>query len=302
MLGIEIKNEEIEKILNNYNYKFTHKDDNFVVTIPEMRLDLLGPRDFVEEIGRVYGYDKINPILPPVSKEVIQDNNIWIKIYLAKQKLVNEGYREVMTYVFRDKGEVEVLASASDKNYLRKTLADGLKESIVLNQKNLPLLGIDEVKVFEVGIIFINNKEEIHVAYGNKKDIIEISLDKYIENIFPEFSTNILSSIYKYYDYKDKESSVFNLWSIYPFITRDIAVWVPEGVKPEILIDIYKDFGTELLVNEPKLFDSFTKDQRTSFAYRLVFQAKDRTLTDEEINKIMSEITEKIKSLGWEVR
>ena len=101
---------------------------------------------------------------------------------------------------------------------------------------------------------------------------------------------------------KNKELLTFKPWSIYPFITRDIAVWVPEGVKPEILIDIYKDFGTELLVREPKLFDSFTKDQKTSFAYRLVFQSKDKTLTDEEINKIMLEITEKVKSLGWEVR
>ncbi|OGJ11059.1 hypothetical protein A2565_00955 [Candidatus Nomurabacteria bacterium RIFOXYD1_FULL_36_19] len=71
---------------------------------------------------------------------------------------------------------------------------------------------------------------------------------------------------------------------------------------PEVLIDIYKDFGTELLVGEPKLFDSFTKSGKTSFAYRLVFQAMDRTLTDEEINKIMSEITKKIVSMGFEVR
>ena len=85
-------------------------------------------------------------------------------------------------------------------------------------------------------------------------------------------------------------------------MTRDIAVWLPEGIKPEELVSIYKDFGTELLIREPKLFDSFTKNGKTSFAYRLVFQASDKTLTDEEINKIMSEITEKIVSFGWEVR
>ncbi len=92
------------------------------------------------------------------------------------------------------------------------------------------------------------------------------------------------------------------MWSIYPFITRDIAVWVPIHVSPDELIKIYKDFGTELLVTEPKLFDSFTKDKKKSFAFRLVFQSYDKTLTDEEINGIMLKISEKISSLGWEVR
>ncbi len=300
ILGVEIKDEDIEKILKNYKYQFSHRLDLWEVEIPSMRLDLTGPHDFAEEIGRVYGYDKIIQLLPEVSKDILPDNKTWIKICLAKQKLVEGGYKEVMTYVFRNKGEFEVLASASDKNYLRTNLVDGLKESIILNQKNLPLLGFDEVKIFEVGTIFKNNKEEIHVAYGNKKNIEEESLDKYIEDNYPEISPDILSciSLSPYY----KELTAFEMWSVYPFITRDIAVWIPEGVRPEILIDIYKDFGTELLACEPKLFDSFTKDKRTSFAYRLVFQSKERTLTDEEINKIMSEITEKIVSLGWEVR
>jgi phenylalanyl-tRNA synthetase beta subunit len=50
------------------------------------------------------------------------------------------------------------------------------------------------------------------------------------------------------------------------------------------------------------LFDTFTKDGRTSYAFRLVFQATDRTLTDEEVNKIMDELYAVALSNGWEVR
>jgi phenylalanyl-tRNA synthetase beta subunit len=92
------------------------------------------------------------------------------------------------------------------------------------------------------------------------------------------------------------------MWSLYPFIVRDIAVWVPEGTEAEKLRDIYKEFGTELLQGEPKLVDTFTKDGKISYAFRLIFQSYDKTLTDEEINAIMSKITEKISSLGFEVR
>lgn len=302
MLGVNINNKEIEKILKNYNYNFTQTEDNFEVTIPSMRLDLIGSRDFVEEIGRVYGYEKIIPEIPKVDFKR-EDNSVWIKTFLVKQKLINDGYREVMTYVFRNKGDLEVLASPSGKNFLRTNLTDGIKESISFNQKNLPLLGLDDVKVFEVGTVFTKKGEQLNVAYGDKKNVIEISLNKFIKDAFPEFSSeNILTEILKPSNSENMEIQVFKPWSIYPFMTRDIAVWTPEGIGPEMLIDIYKDFGTELLVIEPQLFDSFTKNKKTSFAYRLVFQSMEKTLTDEEINPIMDKINAKISELGWEVR
>jgi phenylalanyl-tRNA synthetase beta subunit len=65
---------------------------------------------------------------------------------------------------------------------------------------------------------------------------------------------------------------------------------------------LYQDMGTELLVTEPQFFDSFTKDGRTSYAYRLIFQSYDKTLTDEEVSGIMANIADKIMALGWQVR
>jgi len=58
----------------------------------------------------------------------------------------------------------------------------------------------------------------------------------------------------------------------------------------------------ELLVREPWLIDEYKKEGRTSYAFRLVFQAFGRTLTDEEANKIMAKIGEKMAKKGWQVR
>ena len=60
--------------------------------------------------------------------------------------------------------------------------------------------------------------------------------------------------------------------------------------------------GTDLLIKEPYLFDSFSKEGRTSYAYRLVFQSYEKTLSDDEINPIMDKINAKISELGWQVR
>ena len=95
----------------------------------------------------------------------------------------------------------------------------------------------------------------------------------------------------------------FKMWSLYPFISRDISVWMPAGDSADSLKKLLQENGTDLLIKEPELVDSFTKGDQTSHAFRLVFQSYDRTLTDAEINEIMSKITNKIKdNNGWQVR
>ncbi len=290
MLGVEITDKEIEKILKNYNYKYT---GNFTVEVPDMRVDLTGPYDMIEEIGRVYGYDKIPSIVPKIDFKT-KDNIIWTEIAMAKDKLIEDGYKEIITYTFTNKGKVEILASASDKNFLRTNIIDGLKESINLNQKNLPLLGLDDIKIFEIGTVFKKDKEEIHVVYGNKKEAKEVLLDDFIKGL--DIDSFILQ------DKNIIEGATFQEWSIYPFITRDISVWVPENINRDELSKIYKDLGTELLVTEPKLFDEFTKEGMTSYAFHLVFQSYIKTLTDNDINIIMSNIEKNISKRGWKVR
>ena len=50
------------------------------------------------------------------------------------------------------------------------------------------------------------------------------------------------------------------------------------------------------------LFDEFSKDGRKSLAFRMAFQSEERTLSDDEVNKIMEEIYTAIGKNGWEIR
>jgi phenylalanyl-tRNA synthetase beta chain len=300
MLGLKIPTDSINDILDRFGYKYTNDEGLYKVTIPYLRLDISGPHDMVEEIGRIYGYDKIIPILPKIDFN-IKENKIWKNINITKDYLANLGYREVMNYAFSNKGEVEVMASASDKNFLRTNLTDGIKKSYELNKFNLPLLDCKEIKIFEIGTIFLKDAEEIRVAYGDKKEIIEMSLDNFVEE---KLSLDIHSLLNT--QEEDSQGSTnmnpFKMWSIYPFISRDIAVWVPNDIDKNKLKNILIEEGTDILIKEPYLFDLFSKDGKTSYAYRLVFQSYNKTLTDEEINPIMDKINSKISSLDWQVR
>jgi len=101
----------------------------------------------------------------------------------------------------------------------------------------------------------------------------------------------------------NSENKKFKMWSLFPFIVRDVAVWVPDGVKNEDVQKIIKNNVGEMVIRGPELFDEFKKDGKISYAFRLVFQSYDRTLTDAEINEIMMKITNKIKeNKSWQVR
>ncbi|HEY4272703.1 MAG TPA: phenylalanine--tRNA ligase subunit beta [Candidatus Udaeobacter sp.] len=95
----------------------------------------------------------------------------------------------------------------------------------------------------------------------------------------------------------------------YPAITRDIAMIVPEKLThAEILRGIKEP--AEPLLESVQLFDLFTTKEeadptgsRKSLAYRLTYRAKNRTLTNEEVNAAHAKIRERLKrELGVALR
>jgi phenylalanyl-tRNA synthetase beta subunit len=249
-------------------------------------LDLETKEDLAEEIGRTYGYENIvssslgeTSFKPEINKTTYYLNKI-------REELIEEGYSEVMTYSFASEGEVELMNPlASDKNFLRASILPKLRESYELNKKNKDLLGLKEVKIFEIGKVFKNNQEIL--ALGKMPDNTEENLDEYIASQpepteLPNLQTSELLNLR------------YQPISSYPFITRDIALWVPTETKPEDIENIIRDGAGSLLVNL-FLFDTFSKEGRVSYAFRLVFQSMDRTLTDREANKIMEKVTLKLQ-------
>ena len=295
-LGTTYSADEMENVWKRLSFSYTREGETFLVTRPALRLDITSAYDFVEEVGRILGYDRLVPTLPKIDF-IPAVNETFYKTLAAKKFLCDQGYNEVMTYSFRNKGDVQVLASASDKKFLRANLADGLSESLTLNTLNAPFLGLDQVRIFEIGTVFLKEGESIHIAYNEKKQIVEMTLNEFCEknNIVIENSYGDLLNT-------DVSLKKFSPWSQYPFITRDIAVWVPNETESDAVYTIIKENAGELLICEPRLVDTYTKDDKTSYAFRLVFQSFEKTLTDEEVSVPMQVITDEILKRGYTVR
>jgi phenylalanyl-tRNA synthetase beta chain len=84
----------------------------------------------------------------------------------------------------------------------------------------------------------------------------------------------------------------------YPAITRDIALLVKDEILVKQIEDIIKQYSGKLL-EDVKLFDIYKGKQipkgMKSVAYSITFRANDRTLTDEDVNKVFDKIVNSLK-------
>jgi len=294
ILGADFDVATITTAVLSLGFDYSETDGIFQVFVPLERLDLNLTQDLVEEVGRVIGYEKVTPVMPEISsKPEINEN--FAKVFAVRSKLLEEGYSEVMTYTFTKKGKVEVARGVKGKSHLRTNISDGVKESFEMNKLNAGVLGMDEIKIFEIGTVFPEaDKEIIHVAVADKKGIKEMTLDEYVKELDLDLSE------YKILENSEKENKHFKQWSSFPAIIRDIAVLMPNETDKKELEDILEK--ADLLARPPRLVDVYQKDYQTSYAYRLVFQSEEKTLTDDEVAPIMEDLYEKTKGKGWEIR
>jgi len=99
----------------------------------------------------------------------------------------------------------------------------------------------------------------------------------------------------------ERTAATYSPVSAYPAMARDIALWVSQGTSSDEVVHALRTPAGDMCVRID-LFDEFTKDGQTSFAFRLVFQSQNKTLTDAEVGEVMAAINATVEDQGWEVR
>lgn len=93
--------------------------------------------------------------------------------------------------------------------------------------------------------------------------------------------------------------------SKFPATARDLALLVPQDVRMSEVSDMIENNGSKLLKNSD-LFDVYEDEEfegRKSFAFHLIFQSDNKTLSDTEVDEIMANIFVALESnADWEVR
>jgi phenylalanyl-tRNA synthetase beta chain len=207
LLGIKIDPKESEKILKSLSFKIIKKEKKYLtIEVPSERIDVNYQEDLIEEVARIYGYEKIEKKTPTRLITSIQKNSDLSWINKTKNLLRAIGFTEIYNYSFINENqaitfdinlnnlfEVEKPVSA-DQKYLRPSLLINLVKNLKENEKNFK-----NFKIFEIGKIFnkkenISEKKEIAgLITGNSfyetKGIVEFLLKEYGLNnfIFKEY-------------------------------------------------------------------------------------------------------------------
>lgn len=300
LLGNWMTDSLVKEILVRTGWEYTEAADFYTVIVPSDRPDMEGNHDIAEDIGKLAGYEYAGSIETLPFQLTIAHADVYIQSQSVRAYFIEQGYSEVYNYTFTKKGNVEIAYGPKDRSALRTNLLDGLMLSYEKNKTNAPLLMVDTVRVFEIGTVFLGEEEgvfqeEVRVAWKSEKDFGEMKLSDFIQQKSLGVAPLVVPDISKRTAFKD--------WSVYPFIVRDVAVWVLEKDKEDELETIAQDFAQEHCVIPARMFDRFEKQGKVSVAYRFVFRSYEKTLTDKEVDTLFEKLQKNIsKNIAFEIR
>ena len=162
MLGLTIEVSEVEEILTRLGMNVSKVDSGWKVIAPSYRFDMAIEADLIEELARIYGYNRL-PVRTPMAATPllpVPENELAMKD--VRRQLVGRGYQEAITYSFVEPSvqklldpEVAPLALANpisaDLSVMRTNLWAGLVQTAVHNIKRQQ----PRVRLFETGLSFV---------------------------------------------------------------------------------------------------------------------------------------------------
>ena len=170
LMGITLSAEQMMKYLNGLEIKTELDGDVITCTAPTVRQDLFTEEDYVEEISRMYGYDKL-PVTIPRGNTVSRLTHKQELRNIAKNVLLSLGVSEVQTYSFVSPKSVDKIRVSKDSDRRRfvkliNPLGDDtsvMRTLLLPNMMNVLYTNfsrsIEAVRFFELGNTFVDLHE-----------------------------------------------------------------------------------------------------------------------------------------------
>ncbi|CAH2783553.1 MAG: Phenylalanyl-tRNA synthetase beta chain (EC [Candidatus Burkholderia crenata] len=164
IIGVAISAEEIAQIFTRLGLTFTHDGDTFAVTPPPYRFDIEIEEDLIEEVARIYGFEKI-PARPPVAtSEMRPTNETKRSIHVLRHAVAARDYAETVNFSFVDAeweadfagntNPVKLLNPIASQLSVMRTTLFGSLISVLRHNLNRRA---DRIRVFEAGRVFLHD-------------------------------------------------------------------------------------------------------------------------------------------------
>jgi len=162
-LGVTLADEEIVDILTRLGLeKIDQNADGWTFLAPSFRFDIAIEADLLEELARVYGYNRIPSLSFTAALDIVPQRESEIALEALEQTLLARGYHEAVTYSFIDREsaalfdpDAEPVALqnpiSADLAVMRTSLVPGLCKALQYNLNRQQ----SRVRLFESGLRFV---------------------------------------------------------------------------------------------------------------------------------------------------
>ncbi len=162
LLGVEIARDEVKDILQRLGFELNGDDgESLQVLVPSFRFDVSIEADLIEELARIYGYNRLPQTAGPGKQSFRSKPESHSSLSRIRQQLVALGYQEVVTYSFIEPSLATILFPeqqfialqnpiSADMSVMRSSILPGLLSTLKYNENRQQ----DRVRIFETGLVF----------------------------------------------------------------------------------------------------------------------------------------------------
>jgi phenylalanyl-tRNA synthetase beta chain len=166
VLGVNVADAEVERILRALGMQVAATAGGWSVIPPTRRFDIAIEEDLVEEVARIHGYDAIPTTTPTGQVRLVAPSETRVEERMLRRQLVAHDYLEAINYAFVDARTLAIwqldagavaLANplSADLGVMRTALLPGLVDALARNRARQQA----RVRLFEIGKVF-------HLAEG----------------------------------------------------------------------------------------------------------------------------------------
>jgi len=169
LLGAQVSDGEVERILRALGLAVKATADGWETVAPTFRVDLLREADLIEEVGRHYGFDRLDATFPAVTAPAPPPDPRIARDQVVRRVMTTAGASEAITFGFIEAKAAEPFASilggaapvavanplSAKFDTLRPLLLPGLVDAVAHNRRH----GRRDVRLFEIGNRFAPDGE-----------------------------------------------------------------------------------------------------------------------------------------------
>jgi phenylalanyl-tRNA synthetase beta chain len=164
IIGVDVPEDEMAEAFKRLGFAFGKEADAFVAVPPSYRFDIAIEEDLVEEVARLYGFERIAAHPPRVAARMLAAPERLRSLHELRERLAAADYQEVVTFSFVEpQWEIDFAGGtqpirllnpiASHQSVMRTTLMGSLVDIVRRNH----FRKVPRIRVFEAGRVFLRD-------------------------------------------------------------------------------------------------------------------------------------------------